>query len=424
MPLWLLDHIGLTKPYRFGRLLVVLSAVVLAMAAGAAIVSYRLTRELDYATPRSWYFLYVLVLLGLALLAARWPRYAAVALSLATLELGLGVGSDVLERGGYAYDDLLPTNEGPQAARTWHPLLQEAVKPGAVHQLGNSQIRYNSQGLRGPERSAEDLRGKRVIALFGGSTTEDALVPDGKSWGEQLEEILGSRFVVINHGSAWYSTVQLVLLTAFYERAFGVEPTCSVYYTGGVDMQNSHFRDLDPGYANFHAPALVDAPAVRRVDDLFPSISPTLRYVGRLVVLAVDTVRPALPPDGEASGAPDPKLEAIFARNVRTISAINRQRGIKTIWIGEVMDAATLAEQWSIDEPWAPFVPGTAVVPLLLHLNSILQREAAALGDVYIDLRAKEFTRRDFVDGEHFSVQGSLKFATLVAPKIGDTCRH
>ena len=48
-----------------------------------------------------------------------------------------------------------------------------------------------------------------------------------------------------------------------------------------------------------------------------------------------------------ARGDPDRALEAIFTRNVQTISAINRQRGIATIWVGEVFDHASLeAASW------------------------------------------------------------------------------
>ena len=36
-------------------------------------------------------------------------------------------------------------------------------------------------------------------------------------------------------------------------------------------------------------------------------------------------------PRGTPSAEPDPALDAIFARNIRTISAINRERGVHTI---------------------------------------------------------------------------------------------
>ena len=158
-------------------------------------------------------------------------------------------------------------------------------------------------------------------------------------------------------------------------------------------------------------------------DRLTPPISPVLRFLGRLIVLAVDTVRPAPLPHGEANGEPDPNLEAIYARNIRTISVINRQRGIRTVWIGELLDPAQFTGLAPDAEPWAPFVPADAGWRLLSHLRNIVRSEAAALGDVYIDVPVEEFTESDFADGEHFASPGSLKFADLVAPKIAEICR-
>ncbi len=423
MSRWLLDFAGLAKPYRFERTFLILFAVLLGLLAVAAVVHLLIAGELTRGTPRFGYFVYLAALLGVAVAAARLPKVGAVVLSLAALELGLGVGSNILQHQGYAPNDLLPENEASQASRKWHPLLQEVIRPGSVRRLWDGEVHFNAEGLRGPERSPDDLRGKTVVALFGGSTTEDVAVPDGHAWSERLEQILGrDRFAVVNRGSAGYSTVQLVLLTAFYQEAFGVKPDCAVYYTGGVDVQNSHIQDLDPGYVDYHTPALIDAEGVRRIDGMFPA-SPAFRYLGRLMMLAFDTAQPVPLPHGNVSELPDPNLEAIYARNIRTISAINRDRRIKTVWIGEVVDPVVLDREYGSDELWAPYVAGDDVWPLLSHLNAVMRREAAALGDVYIDIPVKKFTSEDFVDGEHFSVEGSRKFATLVAPKIAEACR-
>ena len=130
----LVDHVGLAKPYRFERVFAILFALLLAVLAGADLVHYWRVGELTEGAPRFWYFLSLAVLLGLAVLGARWPRFAMVVLSLAALELGLGVGSDVLDRYGYAHTNLLPENE-LAGATNLAPLLQAIVQPGAVHRL-------------------------------------------------------------------------------------------------------------------------------------------------------------------------------------------------------------------------------------------------------------------------------------------------
>lgn len=123
------------------------------------------------------------------------------------------------------------------------------------------------------------------------------------------------------------------------------------------------------------------------------------------------------------SGEPDPALEAIFARNVRTISAINRQRGIATLWIGEVFDHASLeAASWR-GSLWAPCVRIGDLRALLSRLTAILQREATSLGDTFVAVDETQFEAADFWDGEHFSSAGSAKFAAMIAPRVTEACR-
>ncbi len=418
---WVSHQVGLAKPRRFERTIAILVTLMLAVVAGAFVWRYGLAAELVPGSPRSWYFTYVAILLGLGIVCARWPRITMVVLSLAAIELGLGLGSVALIRHDLAKSDLLPSDRPREVVRTWHPLLQAVNVPTSAGSSGKYHV--DSQGLRGRERSPEELRDKTVVAVFGGSTTEDLAVRDGETWPEWLETLLGGeRFAVLNHGVTSNSTVQIVIRTAFYQPAYGVQPDCAVHLVGGGDVTSAHLRNPDPGLADYQTPLLIDALEVRRVERLLPSISPLLRLFGRLAAFAFDTVRPPRP-EGRVSGDPDPALEAIFARNVRTISAINRQRGIATIWIGEVFDHASLeAASWR-GSLWAPFVRLDDLRVLLSRLDGILQREAASLGDTYVALDEKRFEPADFADGEHFSPTGARKFAEMIVPRVSQACR-
>jgi hypothetical protein len=164
-------------------------------------------------------------------------------------------------------------------------------------------------------------------------------------------------------------------------------------------------RGLDPGYANFHLRSQIDGFQARRLDGVL-SFSPLFGLAARLLVLGVDTARHAGDVEGTISGAPDAELEAIFARNVDTISAINRQCGIGTVWAGQVMNLilGDHGSPWvpEATSPWASLVPNKDLLALIARLNDILKRRAAALGDTYIDVDASQFTARDFVDHGHF----------------------
>ncbi len=417
---FLLSHVGLSLPRRPERTLVVAVSFLLAM--GVAVVAWHFWWRGDLlpGTPRRWYFYYLGALPLVGVVVAPWPRLATVVLSLAVLEAGLGIGSRALERLGLSDSSLLPANGWADTRFTWHPLLQAVPIPTPPDEPSPG-IRHNSQKLRGEERTPESLAGKKVVAVFGGSTTYDQANRDGDSWPERLETLLGpSRHAVINHGMGGYSSAEQVVQTAFYQSAFGRQPECAIYYMAANDARNAHISDLDPGYADFHLPAQIDAEEARRIGGQPYSISPTLFYLTRLAVLAIDTARPPRRPTGPLLSDRDPALEAIYARNVATISAINRQRGVRTIWVGEVLNRELLATL--PPSPWWPRVHSRDLSALIERLNDVMHREAERLGDVYIPVAVDAFGPGDFVDESHFNAQGALKLATAIAPQVAKAC--
>ena len=413
----LLAYAGLARPYRFERTLAVLAALSLAVVIAAAAIHFCIARKLPLDSPRYWYFVYMAAVVVLALLLVSWPRLAAVVLSLATLEAAFGLGTAYLYKVGLLDQTVFPRVEETQHRFRWHPLLQGVPIPSDA-----DDIHHNALGQRGRERSPQSLDGKTTIALFGGSTTYDVAGGEGETWGDRLEEMLGpDRVAVINHGVLGYSTAEHVIQTAFYERTHGVSPRCSIYYIGWNDLRNSHVRNLDPGYADFHLPGQIDNLQVRRLRESYVSFSPLLMLARYLLVQGVDTARPIGRLSDHTDSAPDPAMEEIYLRNVRTISAINRQRGIKTLWAGQVMDHRRLlaGEPWA----WVPFLRPQDISPLILRLNGLLKREAEALGDVYVDITPQDFTSDDFVDHGHFTPTGSRKFAAKLAPAVTAGCR-
>ena len=412
-----LAYAGLARPYRFERTLAASAAFTLAVVVAAAAIHFHVTGKLPLDSPRYWYFVYMAALVVLALLLVPWPRLAAVVLSLATLEAAFGLGTAYLYKVGLLDQTVFPREEEADHRFRWHPLLQGVPIPS-----DGDDIHHNALGQRGRERTPQSLEGKATIALFGGSTTYDVAGGEGETWGDRLEELLGAdRFAVINHGVLGYSTAEHVIQTAFYERTHGVPPRCSIYYVGWNDLRNSHVRNLDPGYADFHLPGQIDNLEVRRLRQSYVSFSPLLMLARHFLVLGVDTARPADRQSGRADSAPDTAMEEIYLGNVRTISAINRQRGIKTLWVGQVMDHRRLmaGEFWG----WVPFLRPQDVSLLILRLNDLLKREAEALGDIYVDIASQDFTSDDFIDNGHFTPAGSLKFAARLAPAVAAACR-
>ena len=378
--------------------------------------------ELKLAGPRTDYFLYLAALLVLAIVLARWPRLSGTLLVLACVEFAWGLGSWALAPPGSP--SLLPPVSAEPARFQWHPLLQAVPVSGlAFTSATGLAIRHSSQGTRGRDPDPARLADGAVVATFGGSATYDIGNGEGDTWPERLDEALrGDRLVVVNHGVPGYTTAEHLLQTAFYPEKFAKAPSCAVYFVGWNDLRNAHIPDLDAGYADFHMPSQVDSLKVRRTGGSNVTISPLLTVLARLVAAEVDTVRYAkdpyaLPP---ASG-PDPAAAAIFERNVRSISAINRARGTPTIWVGQVVNRDRLKGEGLYG--WLPRVRDRDLWPLLQQSNALLERTARALGDTYVALPDDAFGSADFVDQGHFSAAGARRFAALLAPVVRETCR-
>ena len=408
-------YFGLRRPYRFERLMPALLAVLLAIAVACSAVWLWAIGELGRG-PRAIYFLYLAVALLLALALVRWPKLAYALLALVALELFWGVGSY-----GSAASLLPPLKAEPLRFR-WHALLQVVPLPSL--QLVSSTglaISHTSAGTRGREPAPRDLDGHAVVAVYGGSTAYDIGVGEGDTWADRLGDALGrSGYFVVNNGVPGYTTVEHVLQTSFYQDKFGLKPRCAVYYVGWNDLRNSHIPRLDPAYADFHLPSQVDSLKVRKIGGADVTPSPLLTVVARFVSAQADTVQYFADPHGPPGSGDDPAVLQLFERNVRTISDINRQRGIPTIWVGQLVNPAAFTTDGSYG--WLPLVRDRDVPPMLARLNGLLMRTAADMHDAGIAIPPDRFGAGDFVDNGHFNPQGARRFAEIIAPTVRDVC--
>jgi len=415
-----LDHFGLVRPYRFERVAALAFAVLLALAVAGAALWMRVAGELPLRGPRGDYFLYLVTLLVLAVVFVRWPWAAGALLALTAFELTAGAGLFTLHRAGVVSSSLMPPGRAEPQRFQWHPLLQAVPIPSL--ELTSSTglaIRHTREGTRGRDPTGS-LDRRTNIATFGGSTTYDIGAGEGDTWPDRLAQALGDRYFVVNHGVPGYTTAEHLIQTAFYQDKFG-KPRCAIYYVGWNDLRNAHIADLDPAYADFHLPSQIDSQKVRRVGGAHVTISPLLTLAMRFVSTHFDTARYFTDPYGQppVTGR-DANLEAIFQRNVRAISAVNRQRGVTTIWVGQLLNRARLTGDGRYG--WLPLVRDRDLWSLQQELNAVLERIAKELGDVYVAVPPQDFADADFVDNGHFSPVGARRFAERLAPVVRDAC--
>ena len=409
-------YLGLA-PRRLERAVPALLAMLLAMAVLAYALALRLQGQLNLDSPRGVHVAYLLLVPAAVWLTLRWPRLAGALAILSFIEVGLGVGMRLA-----LGTPPLPDNATRVQRFRWHILLQATPVPSLDLTTANDKkFSHNSQGTRGRELRPADIAGKNVIAVFGGSSTYDVGVSDEETWTNRLEQVLGAaEAVVINHGVPGYSTVEHLIQTAFYQPKFGRLPTCAVYYVGWNDIRNAHIRNLDPAYADFHLPSQVDSLRTRRLDAGLASISPMLGILARTVSALVDTVQYSWTLGGGIKSGSDPVLEAFYVRNVRAISAINRERRVRTVWVAQLLNRERLSGDGLYG--WLPYVRNRDVWHLQARFNEVLRETARGLDDGFIDAGVEAFGPSDFIDEGHFSPAGAVKFASRIAPAIREAC--
>jgi hypothetical protein len=396
---------------------------------------------LNIGTARFYFFLYLACLLVIAAAFSKISKLSYAILIWCTIELGLGLGSDILGINPSLFPENVTTTENVNEALAfiYHPLLQFVPRPNwqYTHRINfrsfydqakafgidvaslQGQVLtfvHNSVGARGKELTKDDLS-KDLIFVYGGSSAYDQRVTQGETWPEDLQSDLNNKYTVVNFGIVGHTTVENLIQTAFYQDVLKKKPVCAIYYEGWNDaVNNAHIEHLDNAYADYHLLLM----AQRKPDLFVAQYSPLGFLVNQIAQKRFDTV-PLWP---QILGKPpvagrDEHLEAIFIEHVKTIAAINKARGIKTIFIGQISNS-----RWS-DPPllFSPLVKEGDEVPLVEGLKSILKDTAASIGVKYIDPGIANFEGSDFVDEVHFDSRGSRKFALLIAKEVGDYCR-
>lgn len=402
---------------------------------------YFVTGELNISTARFYFFCYVGILLILALVLNRVFWLAVTLLSWCTIELLLAISGATIIRDG-ARTQLLPENYAtppPDYRFVYHPLLQQALRPNFKTTIPTETPQYvrikfpqfnwdlldpqlsftsNSYGLRGAQPTAADLN-RKLIFVYGSSATYDLFVTEGKTWVERLQAELHDRFTILNFGDPGSSTTEQVIQTAFYQSLVGKRPVCAVYYVGVADIRSSHLKNLDRAYANYHLLSRV----VRREDFWPATYSPTVLLVSDFAKNRFDSV-PSIPVVSRDSAVDnDALLEDIFTEHIATIASINKSRGVKVVFIAQMLNSELMNRFGDEDNGWVVLLKNKEALPLQKRFNGLLRTVAINNDAEFIDPGIDSFKNDDFVDFVHFSSRGSSRFAKAIATAIDDYCR-
>ena len=155
------------------------------------------------------------------------------------------------------------------------------------------------------------------------------------------------------------------------------------------------------------------------------TVSPVLKLAVKGIAYLIDTIPFASPERDESEeGKSNAPLMAIFKRNVATITAINKSRDVKTIFVGQILNRQQIEDQSANKKrhAWLPFLETSQLWTVQSQFNELLRANAASIGYTYIDADVDKFNASDFVDAGHFTAGGAEKFASRIADDVRRAC--
>jgi energy-coupling factor transporter transmembrane protein EcfT len=410
----ILSQYGLRRPYSFRYALPVTLNFIIFLIALFLLFYWVIFQKLNFGTVRFYFILYLfcMSIFGVAI-AIRHTKFSLILFTWMLLDIAIAFFTYYGSLFGIT-PNLMPADVNSSSRFDYHSLLQGVPKKEFV-QKQKIEIRHNSHGMRG----GEVVQRASVIHAYGGSSTYDVANGEGHTWTDRLQANLGDEFSVLNFGVPGYTSVEHVIQTIFYGDVARRYPNCAVYYMGWNDIRNSYIPRLDFAYADFHLPSQIDGLQIR--SSPLVNFSPLVRIIYRKIKSLTDTIPMVGASRGEnASGGIDETVQFIFERNIEVLSNINRVRGVKTVFIGQLLN------KWALtaDRPygWLPNVHDRDLWPMQIQLNQVLKTKAQEFGDLYIDVDIDSFDQRDFHDQGHFSAVGSQKFADVISPALNKYC--
>lgn len=410
---------GFKKPYKFERAAAFLLALLGFLVIGAIGLQAVLQQDAVTWNKMAKFYAYLTGLFLVASLLAVKPKVSFLVLAFATCEVMLSLGLYGLSQTtGIRIVNMMPHLESYHRF-DHHPLLVGIPKPNYYSKT--PYLKHDAEGRR-QVAGAKKFEGLNVpsINVYGGSTTYDVKIINGHTWVDHLQRAFGAKARFYNYGVQGYSSVESLIQTAFYARHNNKYPACAVYYLGWNDIRNLHIPNLDPGYADFH---LLGQPANLSLRNNRPTVSPLFNMLISLILYHYETATPPPDywPDSIDTASIDENLEGIFTQNLQTIIAINKARGTKSFFIGQLLNRVRLNQMnpyGVFGNAWLPKVRNKDVWPVQEHYNALMKAFVEKQGAAYIDVPIGEFDDADFADEGHFSPQGAEKFSALVAPKL------
>lgn len=251
------------------------------------------------------------------------------------------------------------------------------------------------------------------VAVVGGSTTFGTRVTDADSWPAMLQKLLGAEYRVVNYGVPGYSTAEAIIQTALLIPE--IAPHLIVFYEGWNDIRHYH-NGVEPDYFS-HGKRLYRLLGIANPESLGDNLAQTFatfwvtQKIGKRLFHS---------PITKTERSPDPTVDRIYLRNLKTLMVLTKHLGAQVLFIPQVLNEAFYKVKPG-SESWTPRIANDAMPELLDNFNRIMDHVCDP-GDaqcaVLKEVRVVQWKPDDFVDAGHFSQKGNHRFATIVGNYI------
>jgi hypothetical protein len=263
------------------------------------------------------------------------------------------------------------------------------------------------------------------IAVLGGSTAFGVAVTDADSWPALLQNTLDKGYSVINYGVPGYSTAEAIIQMALIVP--DSSPQIVLFYEGWNDIRNYHDGNLGPDYFDHgmrqYGNLKIPVKFGNNHEPLFTrlvQISAIFKFAN--IIAQMLPQRPQSHPhtNREVYRTPDPFVDKIYLRNLKTLKTLAQNIGAKVIFIPQVLNYADFKGKKK-SRGWSAHIEDDAMPGLLDRFNSImnhicLPKEPNCI--VLNEVSTERWDPSDFVDDGHFSRAGGVKFSTIVSKYI------
>lgn len=293
----------------------------------------------------------------------------------------------------------------------YHPYQVGRMQKNVVVEFNGitmSSTDYHTRTTGSPENDDDCIR----IAARGGSTTFGTKVTDSDSWPAQLQTKLGDGYSVRNYGGPGFSTAEAIVQLAMTVPEW--KPHYVIVYQGWNDIRNYHDPAFTPDYYSH---------GVTQVSNLrlpfywkrgFLVEAAEISFIFKVIGFLNYKFFPYKPRHLETVPDPDPRVDAAYERNLKTLKVLSEYLSAEVIFVPQILNDAFLLTTGIENLGWANYIRLSDMPRLMSHFNEITAGicESGDQDCYFVEsVLNVDWQESDFVDRGHFSAQGGDNFS-------------